>query len=256
MDEKKTIFLCEDTIEGVFSGIYDAWDSKRGHALCKIQLGVDNYELFCEYIMVKTDEEKAWKVSKTICERLGYEVYQNLCRAIASFDHEKAEAVYKTIVVGLSLKNGKCVMNYLSNPYVAKIFELNRNVNNEVLHVTEFLRFRELQNKILFSEIGPKNDIITFIAPHFADRFPLENFMIYDSTRKSVVLHEKQKQWIYMKNQMIDFDVTKEFSTEEEYYEELFKGFCHTISIKERENLKLQQQMLPKRFQKYMTEFQ
>ncbi|MBO5283384.1 MAG: DUF4130 domain-containing protein, partial [Lachnospiraceae bacterium] len=38
-------------------------------------------------------------------------------------------------------------------------------------------------------------------------------------------------------------------------YEELFRYFCHKIAIKERKNLALQNQMMPKRFQKYTIEF-
>lgn len=44
----------------------------------------------------------------------------------------------------------------------------------------EFIRFRELENGILFSEITPKAQILTCVADHFEDRFPLENWIIYD----------------------------------------------------------------------------
>lgn len=253
--KQEKIFLCEDTIEGIFSGVYEAWSSMHGHNHCHLQVGIDNYRLFSEYVQVETDDEKAWKVSKTVCDRLGYEVYKNLCRALASTDEEKAEAVYKTIVLGFSMKNGKAVMNFLSNAYVAKVFELDRNVGNEAGHMEQFIRFQELKNGVLFSKIGPKNDVLTIIAPHFADRLPLENFMIYDDVRKKIIVHEKEKPWFLVSGETISEDVVKQYSDEEEYFQELFKGFCTSISIKERENLSLQQQMLPLRFQKYMVEF-
>lgn len=255
MDENQIIFLCENSIEGIFSGVYEAWDSRLGHSRCRLQVGIDNYQLFSEYRQVETDESKAWKVSRTVCERLGFFTYQNFCRAIASNDADKADAVYKTIVAGFALKNGQAVMNNLSNPYVAKVFELNRNVGNEVHRLLEFLRFQELENGVLYARVGPQNDILPMLAPHFADRLPLENFMIYDDHRHSVIVHEREKQWIYLPHQEIDEEIVNHYSTEEEYYQELFTSFCHTIAIKERENRKLQQQMLPLKFQKYMTEF-
>ena len=45
------------------------------------------------------------------------------------------------------------------------------------------------------------------------------------------------------------------FSEKEEEYQELFQFFCNRISIRERENRRLQRSMLPLRFRKYMTEF-
>ena len=53
------IFLCEDSIDGIFTGIYDAWASKYGHANISLTTcPPDNYVLFCEYITVQTDYGK------------------------------------------------------------------------------------------------------------------------------------------------------------------------------------------------------
>ena len=33
-----TVFLCEDSVCGILTGVYDAWDSKKGHANVKLAL--------------------------------------------------------------------------------------------------------------------------------------------------------------------------------------------------------------------------
>ena len=33
------IFLCEDSIDGIFTGIYDAWASRVGHDRVKLEAG-------------------------------------------------------------------------------------------------------------------------------------------------------------------------------------------------------------------------
>ena len=68
------------------------------------------------------------------------------------------------IVKGLSMKNKLNLINDLSDNYVNNVFKMAREVNNEILHLKGFLRFQELNGDILFSKIGPKNNIITFIA--------------------------------------------------------------------------------------------
>ena len=72
----------------------------------------------------------------------------------------------------------------LQLPACYDIFGLCRNVYNENHLLTEFLRFSETPGGILVSRIGPKNDIMTLLAPHFADRLPEENWVIYDETIK------------------------------------------------------------------------
>ena len=56
-------------------------------------------------------------------------------------------------------------------------------------------QYKELESGILYAEIGPKNNIITFIVPHFADRLPLENFVIYDEKRDIYAVHPSKMDW-------------------------------------------------------------
>ena len=274
------VYICEDSPEGIFTGVYDAWaelvsrrreyrsDSypsedaqkqkeykDKGHEGIRLVNFVENYELFCSYKPVETSGEKALKVIRTIYNRLGHQTYECLFRAICSNDPEKADAVYHTIAAGLSAKVGEGIMNHLSNPYVAKVFELDRKVGNETGHYIEFLRFKELQNGVLYAEIAPENRVVSMLAPHFCDRLVNENFVIHDCRRRESVVHEKQKSWVLVTGEEIDSDFKSRYSMTESFYQELFTDFCHTISIKERENIRLQKQMLPLKFQKYMTEF-
>lgn len=260
------VYICEDSLEGIFTGVYDGWadliacrstEKSRpgGHEDVRLVTSVEEYELFCNYKTVEKDEEKAWKVFRTVCKRLGHETYESLFRAVCSFDQDKADAVYHTIVEGLSGQNGRTVMSHLSNPYVLKVFELDRKVKNEAGRFIEFLRFKELENGVLYAEIEAENRILSMIAPHFSDRLVNENFVIHDCRHMESVIHERQKNWALVTGREIDSDYKRRYGTTEEFYQELFKDFCHTISIKERENVRLQTQMLPLKFRNYMTEF-
>ena len=253
--------ICEDSLEGIFTGIYDAYLKKMPHGQVHLCVGQEeNYRLFAVYEECKPDENKAVKVARTIGRELGTEAYMAICRALASPETDKAEAVYKTVVVGLSLKNKKQVMGNLKNPFVHRVFELARFTANEAHFHVEFLRFRELENGILYAPMGPKNNVITFIVPHFADRLPLENFVIHDTLREIYALHPAGKDWYLVSGSEgeggSEFNGNMIFSEGEKKYSELFTHFFHTIAIKERKNNELQRNMLPLRYRKYMTEFQ
>ena len=104
--------------------------------------------------------------------------------------------------------------------------------------------------------MGPKNNVITFIVPHFADRLPLENFVIHDTLREIYALHPAGGDWYLVTGDGGETMPEPVFSRQEKKYDELFTHFFHTIAIKERRNYGLQRNMLPLRYRKYMTEFQ
>lgn len=254
MEDK--ILVCEDSLEGIFTAIYEAYAMKWNHDHISLQAGVtDNYQLFADYIEITTDRGKAKKVANTILRRLGIETYETICFALAAEEEGKATAIYRTVVLGLSMQNGKRIMENLTDNSVRLVSDLKRRVWNETHHLMGFVRFQELENHILFSKIGPRSNVITFLADHFADRLPLEHFVIYDEIRSIFLLHPAGKPWFCVTGETLDEAFVERYSEREKEYQELFRHFCHRIAIKERENKALQKQMLPIRFQHYMTEF-
>ena len=121
------VFLCEDTLTGILTGVYDAWDSRLGHENVRLQSGgYENMELFCEYAEVPPDLEKADRVLRTIRTRLGEEAYEMIAYAAAYPHAGKADAIYRMIVVGLHLADGQKVSGMLTHPDVRLVFELRR----------------------------------------------------------------------------------------------------------------------------------
>ena len=97
---------------------------------------------------------------------------------------------------------------------------------------------------------------LPYLAEHFSDRFSGENWIIVDTVRDSMLIHEIHKGCSLMMTSDIDFDAfTPEYSEDEELWRKLWKTFVDSIAIKERINPRLQMQMLPLRFRKYMKEF-
>lgn len=257
---EETILICEDSMEGIFTAIYEAYRRHLPHERTRIQAGEDgNLRLFASYETVETDAACAAKVARTLQRDFDEETYANICFAITALDGEKAQAVYRTVVWGLMRKRAGVrlrVMEHLQDPYIRKVMELSRRAGNETHYLKEFLRFQELKQGILFAKVGPKNNVLSLLTPHFADRLPMENFIIYDETHNQAAVHPAGDEWYLV----ADFGNTLEqagiqYADEEEQYQELFRHFCHKISIKERKNKDLQRNMLPIHFRKYMTEF-
>lgn len=251
-----TVLCCEDSLEGILTAVYEAYEKKLHPDRTRLQLeSCMEIQLFSIYETVKSDREKTQKVIRTIRREFGEEVYYRICQVLASHTEDKADVAYHTIACGLRMKNKAQLFSNLSDPFICRAFEISRNVNNETHRHIEFLRFKELENKILFAKIGPKNNILTFLTPHFADRLPGENFVIYDETHQLVSIHPKGKAVVIAGADGLDRSVYEKYSEKEKEYQALFRYFCEKISIKERENKELQRQMLPLRFRDYMVEF-
>lgn len=89
------IYVCEDSIDGIFTAVYQAWSSGYGHANIKLEEKCDqnhysNMELFSEYIQIETDYGLSLKVAKAVKEKISEEAYEIICR-VALSDYQGKE---------------------------------------------------------------------------------------------------------------------------------------------------------------------
>lgn len=250
-----TIFMCQDSFEGILCGVYDAWMSRLGHANVRLEIeGTGNMQMFAEYCQSEPSGEKVAKVTKAILDKAGRRVYEQVYRVSLSREEEKAERIYRYLIYALHY--GRMIVDQIQIPEVYEIFRMNRNVSNEAHYHLEFLRFSQTKEGILLGVIGPKNDILTLVAPHFADRLSGENWVIYDETRKKAVIHKALDDWMVLTLSDDRWRDRMVSSWDQEAFENLWKTFHEHIAIQERRNEACQMNHLPLRYRPYMTEFQ
>lgn len=253
------IFQCEDSVDGIFTAIYDAWDSDYGLMNVRIEIqngqtDAYNMELFSEYIKVETDEAKAEKVARSIRNKISEQAYRMVGYAVASDSPWKADRILRFLILGFRV--GASVVNRYGDDSVRDIFELQRYVGNELHLFTGFLRFTELESGVLFAKFEPKSDLTPLIMPHFANRFSEENLIIYDLKRKKAAISPSGRNWFVtdVPDEIAEY-VQREDDVEADY-QSLWKSYFKHIAIEERINPKLQRNMLRLHFRTHMTEFQ
>lgn len=251
----KTIYLCENSTEGILSGVYDAWTSRKGHANVELRLigEEDTMELFCQYEEVPVDVQKTDKVVHAIRTKISEEAYIMVFKAALGKEADRADRIYRFLIRGFQI--GPQVINMLQAQEVYDIFQMCRHIDHETHLLTGFVRFVEMEGKLLVSRIGPKNDVLILLAPHFADRLSGENWVLYDENRKKAVLHPAGKPWFLMDLLSGEWEERLKKASEEDEYESLFKCFRKSISIKERTNPVCQRSHMPLRYRPYMPEF-
>lgn len=251
--ENQVIYLCEDTPDGVFTAIYDAWASHLPKERLSIQVErLHAMQLFTDYICVQTDLEKAVKVARSVSNKIGQGAYDMMYKASLSYEEDKIDAIYRFLKLGFQY--GSAILEMHGEDAVCRMFELKRNVWNEAHSFREFIRFHDSEEGILISRIRPKNQVLPILAYHFSDRFPEEHFVILDETHGMGLFHERGKQWYLapLEEEVLNKIWSHKGSAE---YERLWKTFFRTIAIKERENNKCQRNMCALRYRDYMVEF-
>lgn len=256
--KNKRIYLCDNSIDGIFTAIYLAWSSRYGHSNIKIEEKYEgskfaNIELFAEYIVVDTDYNLSKKVADSIKKKISEEAYKMVCRVALSYYEGKADLIYRFLILAFAV--GPTITERLSNEIVNRMFRLDRNVGREAHHLLGFIRFSQHADGLLISVIRPKNDVLTLVTPHFADRLSQEKFIIYDENRKLASIHIPGRQWILAQLPKLEQEKLDEIWGIDDEYSNLWKIFFKSIAIKERTNPKLQRNNLPLRYRSYMTEF-
>ena len=250
----RVVYLCEDTPDGIFTAIYDAWAAKIPDGRLSIRVE-ENYmmEFFTDYVYVQTDLEKAVKVARSVSRKIGTQAYDMIYKTALSCEEEKIDVIYHFLKMGFAY--GPSVVTMHTNDTVCRLFELSRAVTNESHLFREFVRFGEPEEGILIARIKPKNQVLSLIAHHFTDRFPEENFVILDEVHQTGLFHEKRKEWYLA-------PLTKEVlegiwaHSKGAEYENLWKAFFRTIAIRERTNPQCQRNHCALRYRDYMVEFQ
>lgn len=253
----KRIYICHDTKEGLFSAIYDAWKERRetGNAGIAFYGNLES-ELFCEYVEVIPSAQKVSAVERMIWKNMGREAYGRIYQASKAMDPEKGTAIFQTMVAARHIEHSEKIMDHLTNPSVKKVHDLSKMVGNEQHFFKEILRFKELKNGILYARIEPRHRIVEGLAPHFENRLPLENWMIYDAGHQEFALHEAGKRWILVSEVQADEELLKEVSVSETEIQRLWAQFFHDIAIEERKSDVRQKRMLPLKYRKNMVEFE
>lgn len=252
---EKHRFVCADDFGAMMSCVYEAW--RWGNRGFLVELAVesgDNYQLFCVEHYVAYNEERTRKVIRSIREKISWKAFQMVYHCAMSELPERLEVIYRFLRVGFSVGPG--VTACLTQEPVMRITEIARRVTGESHKFREFVRFTRMEEGILCSVIEPKSNVVTLIAPYFADRMVSENWMIVDQKRKLAVIHPADGEWYLRQMEEEEFLRLMELDRDHEEYARLWQIFFDHIAISERKNPRCQRNFLPKWYRTNMTEFQ
>ena len=207
--------------------------------------------LFAEVTVIETDQERAeafW------CQLTGCLTPESLVhiRYVLRADHPGREMLICRYLL-LAWEVGRKICGMLAHPDVAPFWKLARQVGGEAHRYKGFVRFQEVTGGFYYAAISPDHPVLPFIAPHFADRFRDQQWVIHDVKHGEGIVYDRQRrEWLLLP---MEATADPELTPAEEQFQALWRSYFKTLAIAERENLPLQQGKVPLKVRPWLVEF-
>ena len=231
--------MYDSTFDGFLSVIYNCYYNKMPDCIERDDRYTFNL-LFDDNIII-SDPVKSNKVSKAIVQKISTEtlihVYQSFLSEVQGIELKLLKYIQ------LGFKIGSTVNDYMVNEFVNEIQKYSRKVGAEAHKFLGLVRFQDF-NGILYAAIEPTYNVSELIANHFKERLANEKWIIHDVKRKFAIAYENNE-WMIRE---FKFKKLESYEEEELFYQNLWKIFHKSVSIKERKNNRLQMQNMPKKY--------
>ena len=240
------IYRYDGTFEGLLCCVFESYEKKE---IPTEIIGPDKgQESLFVIKQIKTEPEKARRVAVAVPTKISQEAFDFIRYAFLTCFNEKELTILLFLRKGFRV--GSKVMFMLTDHVVDKLTKAVKHLLNESHLLKGFIRFSDFHD-VLVAEIAPKNYVLPLLAKHFSERYPQERFVIYDKTHQMALVYDSYQTIIGPIEKMELPKVDEKEAT----YRKLWKTFYDTIEIKERHNPKCRMNLMPKRYWRYMTEF-
>lgn len=252
-----TVFTYDKTFDGLLSCIFFAYENR----IFPSEILPENAQkpLFAETsFLVVTEEGKAARVWKSLEKKLSPTARKALFAVWLSELPETEMLLFRYIRKNIDSPQG-IEMNF-GDDDVLRCEEIARKVARDAQKLIQFVRFQETADGIYFAPVSPQYNTLQLIVRHFKARFSDRQWVIYDTRRRFGIYYDlKTVSEITFPDEeakkLSSGKLDKEkLSGNETMLQTLWKEYFKTLAIKERVNLRLQRQHMPKRYWKYLTE--
>lgn len=251
------VFFYDKTFEGLLTAVFDAYSRKTFPDTLLAEGDIAPMFMDDSYIVI-TEDAKCTRVWTALEKKMTKGAFNMLTYVWLSEEEGSDNLLFRYIRKTIDSKES--IETNFGDDDVLQMHKVARRVSHEVLYIKQFVRFQKAADEIFFAPVSPQHNALPLAIEHFKDRFSDQKWVIYDIKRKYG--------YYYNLNTMVEMTLDNDdhllngkldeklMADDEKLFQELWKGYFKSMTIKERINLKLQRQHMPKRFWKYLTEKQ
>ena len=239
-------YLCDTSFEGLLTAIYFAYNEKNE---CRVLSGSAYQNTLGETLVdITTNNYIYSKMESYICERCGSENLMIMYKAYWGEAPGGADLIFRYFKTALKMKNETMLMH--ADPSVQPVLKIAHRVTMEAHKMQGFIRFIKLEDDLMYSSYAPSSNTTALVAPHFVERMTSYNWIIHDTIRNVFAVYNK-KECIIGHSVPANLPVLTDIEAD---FEDLWRSYTVHVAIKERLNLKLQMNFMPKKYWHFLTE--
>lgn len=246
LNQSDLIYRYDGSFDGLLCCVFESYEKKE--IPLDILLPDASPALLFSVKEIPTDLSKASRVLASIPKKMGASALNFVRHAFLTCLVQKE--LYILLFLRLGYRYGPSVMNMLTDNVVNTLCKAVKHLERESHLFKGFLRF-SIFNNVLVGEIEPKNFVLPLLVRHFCERYPEERFLIHDKTHGMGLVYQPYQSAVIP----IDALELPAADEEEQNFRELWQLFYDTIAIQGRYNPQCRMTHMPKRYWKYMTEF-
>ena len=251
------VFRYDGTFEGLLCSIFEAFCLKIFPDRL-IREGEPEPMFTKNLHNIITCTENSDRVWTGLNKKIPKENCNMLMHVWLSEEHESDELIFRYIRKTFSVPEFS-VTNF-GDPDILLAKQIAQKVARERLYIVQFVRFRKAADNTFFATVSPRHNALPLAIDYFTDRFADQKWIIYDIKRKYGYYYNLKTASEMTLSNDDNFVIGKLdeslMAEDEKLFQKLWKNYFKALTIKERINLKLQRQHMPKRFWKYLTEKQ
>jgi hypothetical protein len=253
------VFLYDKTFDGLLTAVFDAYSRRsfpdqllpEGHPL---PLFTD------ESYIVYTQDEKALRVWKALEKKLSVYACHMIQAVWLSEEPESDMLLFHFI--RKSIDSPHSIETDMGDDVVLAVMKLAKSVYKEAEYIRQFVRFQKTADGLYFAPIAPKYNALPVAVDYFSSRFCDQEWIIFDTLRKYGYHYDLKKvEPFTFEDEETSALITGkllpgQMAENEKMFQDFWKSYIHSLTIRERMNPKLQRQHMPARFWKFLTEKQ
>ncbi|KAA8735248.1 DNA metabolism protein [Acinetobacter qingfengensis] len=254
------VWVFDGTLTGLCSCIFRAFQFRE----FTVQITANNqaqFDLLGENIYVTANEHHAQRVWQGLQHKLSKQALQQLHYAFLSEKNQAYQHIFNYCIY--VFQQQQSVEKNYGQADILAISQWAKQVGREKHRMEAFIRFKKTKEQFYVALIRPDFNVIPIIQRHFKQRYQDQKWLIYDDLRHYGIFYDLDNiHQIEMNTQHIDSNLDNGFQQQfmialdddEILYDQLWKDYFHSVNVKERQNLKLHIQYVPKRYWRYLNE--
>ncbi len=250
-------YLFDSTFPGLLTAVFESYATRQKEATVVPAAGHQPGFLDTA-VPITSDSEKAQRVWKGLGKRIGntrrYEFY-------TAFLSESSEAWQYMFGYARYIfdHDGRRAEDY-GNKYVLAISTYAKKVSRERHRMKAFIRFKKGADGLYTAVVEPDFNVLPLIARHFRDRYADQRWLIFDQRRRYGIYYDLTSVQEVKIEPVPAGSIGVAAPTpmlpdeNDSLYTSLWQEYFKSTNIKERVNLKLHIQHVPRRYWKHLPE--